>query len=224
MGKQHNVVIPGPEGRPAVYPMRKWLRQHPEALEEPLDPSVATSHQLRAALRRQGWRLVELDDQVLVIKPTEQGDTTYAHALVAQGIADADELSEEEIVGAAELSFGLERDLQVAIRSDLEQLEPGLRVADEGRELVTEAGRVDIVAEDDRGQLVVIELKAAIAQPDAITQVLAYMTAVREERGQPVRAIIVARDFPANVLLAARSIPNLRLKKYGFRFTFQDAE
>ena len=121
------------------------------------------------------------------------------------------------------MSLDLERELQVAIRSNLEQLERGLRLAGEGRELVTEAGRVDIVAEDDQGHLVVIELKAATAQPEASTQILAYMTAVREETGRPVRALIVARDFPGKVLLAARSIPDLRLKKYGFRFTFQDA-
>lgn len=224
MGKQHKVVIPGPDGRPEVHPMKKWLKTNPGALKARLDPSVATSHELRSALRRQGWRLVELDDRVLVIRPTEQGDTTYARALVAQGIADADELSVEQIVGAAELSFGIERDLQVVIRSDLEQLELGLRLADEGRELVTEAGRIDIVAEDDQGHLVVIELKAATAQPEAITQILAYMTAAREESGRPVRGIIVARDFPAKVLLAARSVPDLRLKKYRFRFTFQDVD
>ena len=224
MGKQHNVVIPGAEGRPVVFRMKKWLRENPETLEGPLDPSVATSHQLRAALEAQGWHLVLLDAQVLVIKPTERGDITYADALVAEGIPDTDKLSEEQIVEAAEESFDLERELQVATRSNLDQLERGLRLADEGRELVTEAGRMDIVAEDDQGQLVVIEVKAATAQPEAIAQILACMTAVREESGRPVRAIIVARDFPAKVLLAARSIPNLRLKKYGFRFTFQDAE
>ncbi|HEM61032.1 MAG TPA: hypothetical protein ENO24_01980, partial [Chloroflexi bacterium] len=66
MGKQHMVVIPGRDGRPEVYPMKKWLKKNPGALKARLDPSGATSHQLRGALRRQGWRLVELDDRILV--------------------------------------------------------------------------------------------------------------------------------------------------------------
>jgi hypothetical protein len=223
MGKQHNVVVPGPDGQPATYRMKQWLRRNPGILPEGVDADSATSHQLRAALRGRGWRLVELDDQVLVIQPTRTGDTSYAEELVAEGIREADSLSDEEIEEAAELSFGLERDLQDALRGNIAQLEQGLTIEDSGKELLTEAGRTDILAEDRDANLVAIELKAGSALPEAITQILAYMTAIGEERNRRVRGILVARDFPKRVLLAARSIPNLQLKTYGFRFSFQDA-
>ncbi len=54
----------------------------------------------------------------------------------------------EEVIEAMETTFGLERDLQIALRSNIEQIEQGLKIIDEGKEQTTEAGRIDITAED----------------------------------------------------------------------------
>ena len=40
----------------------------------------------------------------------------------------------DELTETSEVTFGLERDLQSALRSDIEQLEPGLTIADGGSE------------------------------------------------------------------------------------------
>src|SRR5947209_8382221 len=54
----------------------------------------------------------------------------------------------EEVAVALETKFGLERDLQNALRSHIEQLEPGLRISDGGTEqAVASGGRIDITAE-----------------------------------------------------------------------------
>jgi hypothetical protein len=119
-----------------------------------------------------------------------------------------------------EITFSLERDLQSALRSNIEQLEPGLQAADGGGEKATEAGRIDITAMDASGTLVVIELKAGRAKSSIIAQVLAYMTSVANSEGKPVRGIIVAGDFPERVILASRAVPNLDLRKYTFKFNF----
>src|SRR5436190_14304302 len=79
----------------------------------------------------------------------------------------------EELIEATEATFGLERDLQQALRANIEQLEHGLRVIDGGKERSTEAGRIDIVAQDAAGKTVIIELKAGAARPEALTQLLA---------------------------------------------------
>ena len=120
-----------------------------------------------------------------------------------------------------QIKFGLERDLQRALRINIEQLEPGLKIIDDGGERSVAAGRIDITAEDDTGQLVVIELKAGTAQSDAIAQVLSYMGSIDAE-GRPVRGILVAHDFHERVVHAAKAVPNLSLKAYSFQFAFEN--
>ena len=65
-----------------------------------------------------------------------------------------------------EFTFALERDLQKALRENIEQLEPGLRIVDGGSEQAVDAGRIDITAEARDGALVVIELKAGACRPE----------------------------------------------------------
>ncbi|MFQ6089420.1 MAG: endonuclease NucS domain-containing protein [Candidatus Methanofastidiosia archaeon] len=115
----------------------------------------------------------------------------------------------EEAIEAMEITFGLERDLQIALRSNIEQLEQGLKIIDEGRELTTKAGKIDITAEDQQGAIVVIELKAGAANPRCVVQILSYMGALSKKEKKPIRGILVAGDFPPRVIFAARAVPNL---------------
>ena len=50
--------------------------------------------------------------------------------------------------------MGLERDLQIALRSKIEQLDPGLTVIDDGAERSVDSGRIDITARDSSGTTV----------------------------------------------------------------------
>lgn len=124
----------------------------------------------------------------------------------------------EEVVGK---TFALERDLQVALRNNVGQLEPGLVIADGGSERRVEGGFIDILARDAGGVLTVIELKAETARPEAVAQLLSYMACVSEEAGEPVRGILVAGDHHPRVVLAARAVPNLELRRYRYRFEFE---
>ncbi len=120
------------------------------------------------------------------------------------------------------VKFGLERDLQRALRNNISQLEPGLKVVDGGTERTVEAGRIDVTAEDTQGDLVVIELKAGTAQPESIAQLLSYMGSIDDDQGRPVRGILVAHDFHPRLVMAARAVPNISLKAYSFQFSFED--
>ena len=120
------------------------------------------------------------------------------------------------------ITFGLERDLQRALRTNIIQLEPDLNIIDGGSERTVEAGRIDITAEDDQGNLVVIELKAGTAQPDSIAQLLSYMGSIDDDQERPIRGILVAHDFHPRLVLAARAVPNISLKAYSFQFSFED--
>ncbi|MCX7096546.1 MAG: endonuclease NucS [Methylococcales bacterium] len=122
---------------------------------------------------------------------------------------------------AEEIIFGLERDLQMALRRNIEQLEDGLKIIDAGKERTVEGGRIDITAEDKEQRLVAIELKAGEAKPESIAQILAYMASLWKEEGKSVRGILVASSFHPRVTLAAQSVPNLELREYSFSFTFK---
>ena len=127
--------------------------------------------------------------------------------------------AENEVADAFDTAFGLERDLQLALRRNIEQLEPGLTVIDGDREQIVASGRIDITARDRDGTTVVIELKAGTADRDAIGQILSYMGDLTDGTTR-LRGIIVAREFSTRAIAAARVVPNIRLVRYGFRFSF----
>lgn len=119
--------------------------------------------------------------------------------------------------------IGLERDMQAALRSRIEQLEIGLTIIDEGAERSVESGFIDITARDQSGAIVVIELKTGIAGQRAVAQILSYMGDISvEQDGASVRGILVASDFDSRAKAAARMVPNLALRKYSVRFLFAD--
>lgn len=131
---------------------------------------------------------------------------------------DASDL--EEVEDAADLKFGLERDMQQAIRQNISQLDPDLRIVDGGKERHVAAGFIDILAEDGDSSLVVIELKSGKAPDDVVTQVLAYVgSLLAEDSSRPVRAVVIAREFSERVRHAARAA-SIELYTYGYSFAF----
>jgi hypothetical protein len=90
--------------------------------------------------------------------------------------------------------IGLERDMQAALRIEINQLEPGLTIIDDGAERSVDSGFIDITARDVSGTTVVIELKAGPAGQRAVAQILSYMgdVAAEEETGN-VRGIFKFR-------------------------------
>jgi RecB family endonuclease NucS len=118
--------------------------------------------------------------------------------------------------------FRIEREMQAAVRRQLTVLEPGLREADGGLEFTVGTGRLDILAEDAQGQLVVIELKAGICPPGALEQTLGYAEALSKERDRPVRAFLVAAEFSDRVRAAAKRTLELELRTYEFSLRFHE--
>ncbi len=145
---------------------------------------------------------------------------TSSPSVLTQGLtqtlsaAVADAVSEQ-----SEAKLSLERDLQAALRRSIEQLEPGLQIADGGSERSVPSGRIDILAKDAGGVPVIIELKVVTAPRDAVAQVLAYMGDIQGDIDGPVRGMLVAPDFDARAISAARMVPSLSL--FSFRFSFQ---
>ena len=131
---------------------------------------------------------------------------------------------EPDAEGADEFTFALERDLQKALRENIGQLDPQLKIVDGGSEQSVAAGRIDITAKAPDGALVVIELKAGKADLRAIGQILSYMGTVSSDPNRHVRGILVAGDFDPRAVMAARAVPNLSLKAYSFQFAFSEPQ
>ncbi|MGH9688756.1 MAG: endonuclease NucS domain-containing protein [Candidatus Acidiferrales bacterium] len=136
----------------------------------------------------------------------------------------------EEADDVDQLHFDSERNLQKALRANIGQLEAGLKITDGGKEQrveyrekdqLVECGQIDITAEDEKGTVVVIELKAGKAGRHALGQILGYMGALTDGK-KPTRGILVAERFSPKAMAAARVIPNLELRTYSFRFVFEN--
>ncbi len=116
-----------------------------------------------------------------------------------------------------------EIELQQAIRAKINQLEPGLHIVDEGKELLIAGGRIDITALDRHGRYVAIEVKNETADSDALVQLLHYMGSLKSTyQGQEVRGILIAPDFDEEVILAANVLPHVHLKRYRLDVSFED--
>jgi RecB family endonuclease NucS len=114
------------------------------------------------------------------------------------------------VIEALGMTFGVEGDLQRALRANIEQLEPSSKIIDDGKERTVPSGRIDITAMDQSGTTVIIELKSGTANRDAIGQILSYLGDLSREPTRP-RGILVAEDFSPAAVSAALAVPNIVL-------------
>lgn len=129
----------------------------------------------------------------------------------------------EDSLEPSGLAFRLEKEMQAGVRKQLKNLESGLVEADGGTERRVATGKIDIVAKDKKGDLVVIELKPGMCPPGALEQVLGYAEALAEvEIKSTVRAILIASDFPDRVRAASKRVKGLKLLTYEFSLKFKE--
>lgn len=101
-------------------------------------------------------------------------------------------------------------------------LEPGLTLFEDediaGLEYPAGGGRrIDILATDNMGAFVVLELKVEKGYDRVVGQILRCMNWVRKELAEPgqrVRGIIVCRTMSEDLRLACMSIPDVDLFEY----------
>jgi RecB family endonuclease NucS len=131
---------------------------------------------------------------------------------------------EDEAQGLEEMietSISLERDIEDHLVHHLDGIEKGLTLV--GRQVIIDVGRIDILAQDAKGQRVVIEVKVGAAKDSAVGQIARYLGWYARADGQPARGILIAAEFPEGVCYAATAIPNLQLIAYRVQFAFEPA-
>jgi hypothetical protein len=104
--------------------------------------------------------------------------------------------------------FGSEKELSNELMQDLSFLEEGLKPLKQ--ESPFRKGVVDIIAEDKKGNLVVVEVKRRKADFNAVSQLHRYMKQLEKLKGKPARGILVAPEIQKNALEL--------LEEYGLEF------
>jgi hypothetical protein len=126
---------------------------------------------------------------------------------------------DDEAVGSAE--FAYEADLRNYLAKNLSIIEPGLMLYQDegitGVEFDVGGRRIDILAVDAKGALVVIELKVSRGYDRVVGQLMRYIAWIRKnqaEPGQQVRGVIVARQISEDLLLACSLLSGVQLFEY----------
>lgn len=197
-------------------------------------PQMDDSDDLLFRVRRGEFRLYEPGRDPAPIHELVAGDVIkQEQASILDGDVDDDAGGDDEpdapsIVGSSTrgqanaTEFLYERDLQLFLAKHLDRIEPGLTLySDEGVDgLEFEAGggrRIDILATDAAGGLVVIELKVSKGYDRVVGQLLRYVNWVKmnvAEKGQQVRGIIICRSMTDDLRMACAGIPNVELYEY----------
>lgn len=131
----------------------------------------------------------------------------------------AEEPSEPTAEGSSE--FAYEHDLRDYLARNLHIIEPSLKLyMDEGItgvEFPVGGRYIDILAVDQTGDYVVIELKVSKGYDRVVGQLLRYMSWIKKnhaEPGQGVRGIIIAKQISDDLRLACSELPSIALYEY----------
>lgn len=146
--------------------------------------------------------------------------TEYESYLSGSSPEEDDQISQEE----SSFEFALEAHLRDFLAKDLERIEPGLKLYKSedrsGVEYSVDGGRIDILAIDQSGRYVVIELKLSQGRNKALGQLLYYMGWVDANLGNTSsRGIVIANEISNELTIAVSRAPDVSLYKYKMSFS-----
>jgi endonuclease len=223
--QRFNVVIAREDGGVEVFPMKAWLREHPEHVPPGLSPTESTSHALRNGLKKRGWQVQESAGEVRMLMP--------GAGLSAQITSVLGDTDEEEPAAPDPVAFDLEAQLRDFLAANLNKVSINgksvrLFQAPDGRtgvEFPTGVGPIDILGVEESGGLVIFELKIDRGPDRVAGQLARYMGWVKKHlaEGRPVSGVIVARNIDEKLRYAASVIPSVALLEYEVEFKLRDA-
>jgi len=219
--KRFNMVFAKDDGGIEVYPMKEWLRQHPDQVPPGMHATFSNSHGLRDGMRKLGWKVQETDTEVRLMKDTIPFDS------------DGQDDDGEDDAGSDHVSFKLEYQLRDFLAQNLHLVSVkdqrlNLYVDPTGRDGIeyhTPVGFIDILAVSESGGFFVFELKRASSPDHALGQLTRYMGWVKQTIGKEceVHGIIVAGSINDRLKYALSVVPNITLFEYQVKFRLLQA-
>jgi len=193
-------------------------------------PATNTTDDLLFRVGSREYRLYSPGIDPAPIHPPEkmQVPTTDGGSLsVAEEEEEDDATTPAEALLSGSSQFLLEKDLQRYLAENLHLIEPGLTIFQDeditGFEYPAGGGRrIDILAKDQAGGFVVLELKVEKGYDRVVGQLLRYVNWVRTELAEPgqrVRGVIVCRSMSQDLILACASVPDIELFEYQLSVT-----
>lgn len=149
--------------------------------------------------------------------------------IVQEDLIPEDDIEEEDDEIAPDIAFKLESQLRDFIAQNIRNIPfdgRQLSLHENGVEFPTEAGFIDILAIDDKGNYVVFELKRGRTPDHVIGQLARYMGWVKQNIGKEkeVYGIVVAKTIGDNLHYAQAAIPNVSLLEYEVKFELNPAQ
>ncbi|HEX8049687.1 endonuclease NucS domain-containing protein [Rhizobium sp.] len=227
MVQRHSVVVPREDGGVEVYPLKEWLRRHPEYVPAGYDATRSTSHQLRGLLLRQpGWTMEEMPTEVRMIFPGVSGDVAIVNDVLGQvGEAGSDDENNSPY-------FSLEYQLRDFLAANINSINFGERklslyvdpTGRDGIEYPSAVGPIDILAVDAQGSFYVFELKRAASTDRALGQITRYMGWIKTTIGKDkdVYGVIISKAVGDNLKYARTVVPNIFLYEYSVSFSLKE--
>lgn len=140
---------------------------------------------------------------------------------------DINDEDPNEIEDREDAAFAYEADLQNYLVNNLQIIENGLELYSDdrgtGKEYPVDGGRIDILAKDNTGRFVVIELKLSRGRNKAIGQLLYYMAWIDANMGnqEKCRGILIAKDIGSDVMMAVKRAVGVELFEYKLQVSVQ---
>jgi hypothetical protein len=131
-----------------------------------------------------------------------------------------EELPEEEI-DEVPPSISRETDLRDYLANNPQRLEKGLKLV--GKEYATDIGSIDLLCEDPKGKLVVVETKKGRESDRVVGQILRYMGWLGKHMERKVRGIIVVSEPNERLEYALHATRDVQLKFYKVKFEIADS-
>jgi hypothetical protein len=151
------------------------------------------------------------------------------HFLINEDFITQESVESEE--GLEGKEFAYEKDLRNFLAKNLNIIEPGLTLYEEGDIVGIEysaGGRyIDILTLDKDNNFVVIELKVSRGYDRVVGQILRYMGWIENnlvKPGQKVRGVIIANDISEDLKLATSKIQDVSLYEYDLSIILKKIE